>query len=151
MKLTVPRRPAAGFTMLELVVVMSIMIMIIGIGFGSFILFDEKDPFEESAQALTQMSKFAINTAVIQHRSMIIGFEKKSFGILGGGNGTHSIPDNMRIKIRRWQGRGWEDAEGQLWRFGEQGICEPITVRFEDKQGGSREIKFHPLTGAEVL
>ena len=154
MKSHLPRRLAAGFTMLEIVVVMSIMVLIVGIGFASFSFLDDKDPFEEPAQKLVQMSKFSLNTAVIQHRGMIIAFDKKSFGVLGASSpefGTCEVPEGMKMKIKRWGGRGWEDAEGQVWRFGEQGVCEPISVRFEDKEGGSREIKFHALTGGEVL
>lgn len=152
MKITLPRRSASGFTLLELIVVMSIMLLIIGLGFTSFAVFDDEDPFEKPAQKLTQMSKFAIGVAVLQHRTMTIAFDKEGFGILGatGSEGAHFVvPKGMKISIHRMGGKGWEKAEGHFWPFGEQGICEPIKVRFESVDG-IRDLAFHPLTGMPV-
>jgi hypothetical protein len=147
-----PPSPRAGraFTLLELILVMSVMVMVIGVGVGSFAYFDQVDPLDEPAQRLGQMSKYAMNTAVLQHRGMTIGFEKDSFGVLGadsGEMGSYSHGKAVKVFIKRWGGRGWEKAEGQIWRFGEQGICEPIIVRLEDSTGGFRDVKFHALTG----
>lgn len=153
MKQLSPRRPASGFTLLEIIVVMTIMMLIVGIGYASFAFFDDEDPFEKPVQQLTQMSKFALNTAVIQHRGMIIGFGEEGFGVVGAtaeGMSSFFVPEGMKISIKRWGGKGWEDAEGQFWHFGEQGICDPIKVRFEIKNSGSREIGFHALTGGLV-
>lgn len=149
--LTPSRRPTSGFTLLELIVVMSIMLLVIGLGFGSFTLLDDNDPFEKPAQELTQMSRFAMGAAVIQHRSMTIAFDKDGFGILGGGaeNSYFKVAKGMKVLIHRLGGKGWEKAEGHSWVFGEQGICEPIRVRFES-QAGVRDLAFHPLTGMTV-
>jgi len=136
--------------MLELVVVMSIMILIIGIGFGSFAVFDDVDPFEKPAQRMTQMAKFALNAAIIQHRGLTIAFDETGFGVLGASapdSSRFELPSDMKVLIRRWGGKGWEKAEGQTWQFGQQGICEPVKIRFETKEG-SREMTFHPLTGS---
>lgn len=150
--LRIPRRPG-GFTVLEIVVVMSIMIVIMGIGFASFGMFDDDDPFDKTAQKLVQMSKFAHQSAVLQHRRMIIGFDKEGFGVLGeGGTGDgarHQVPQDMKVLIQRYGARGWDKAEGHLWPFGEQGICEPLKIRLESA-AGFREMAFHPLTGALV-
>ncbi|MEN3943067.1 type II secretion system protein [Prosthecobacter sp. SYSU 5D2] len=152
MKLVPPHRSASGFTLLELIVVMSIMLLVIGLGFGSFSMLDDNDPFEKPAQDLTQMSRFAINAAVLQHRTLTIAFDKEGFGILGSTNreGDYSrVPKGMKIFILRLGARDWEKAEGHNWQFGEQGICEPIKVRFES-QAGVRDLAFHPLTGMTV-
>lgn len=153
MKALRTHRPPGGFTMLEIVVVMSIMIVIIGIGFASFSMFDDDDPFDQSAQKLVQMSRFAHQSAVLQHRRMIIGFDKEGFGVLGeGGTGDgarHQVPKGMKVLIQRYGARRWEDAEGHFWPFGEQGICEPLKIRLESN-AGFREMAFHPLTGALV-
>lgn len=150
MKLTtITSKSRAAFTLLELILVMSVMMLVIGIGVGSFAYFDDVDPFDKPTQALSQMSKQALNTAVIQHRGMMIGFDKESFGVIGGGvgdMGTYTHGKEIKVLIRRWGGKGWEKAEGQVWRFGEQGICEPLMVRFENADG-FREVKFHALTG----
>ncbi len=150
MKLTsITRSTRAAFTLLELILVMSVMVLVIGVGVGSFAYFEAVDPLDEPAQTLGQMSKHAINAAKIQHRGMMIGFDKESFGVLGGAPGqlgSYSHGKEIKIFIKRWGDKGWGKAEGQLWHFGEQGICEPITVRFENADG-FRDVKFHALTG----
>lgn len=144
-----PSSAKAAFTLLEVILVMGVMMLVIGVGAGSFAYFEMEDPLEEPVQKLGQMSKLALNTAVLQHRGMMIGFDKESFGIVGEGGGTlarYSHGKQVRVLIRRWQGKGWEPAEGQVWHFGEQGICEPVVIRFENAEG-FREVKFHALTG----
>lgn len=106
MKIPPPSPHACGaFTLLELILVMSVMVLVIGVGVGSFAYFDQVDPLEEPAQQLGQMSKYAMNTAVIQHRGMTIGFDKESFGVLGassGGMGSYSHGKNIKVFIKRW-------------------------------------------------
>lgn len=139
----------AAFTLLEVILVMSVMMLVIGIGVGSFAYFEQEDPLEEPAQRLGQMSKHAMNTAVLQHRGMMIAFDKESFGVLGAsaeGLGSYNHGKEIKVFLKRWGSRSWEKAEGKVWRFGEQGICEPLMVRFENREG-FRELKFHPLTG----
>lgn len=138
--------------MLEIVVVMSIMIVIMGIGFASFAMMDDDDPFEKTAQKLVQMSKYAHQSAVLQHRRMIIGFDEEGFGVLGESAGDHArqaLPQDMKVFILRYGAKNWEKAEGHLWPFGEQGICEPVKIRLETPTD-FRELAFHPLTGALV-
>lgn len=145
-------RPRPGFTLLEMVAVMSIMILVIGLGFASFTLFEQEDPFEKPAERLSYMSKFAINAAVLQRRTFTVAFDKKGFGLVGAdlpGGSYFELPEGMKTGIQRLGGKGWDKAEGQTWTFGEQGICEPIRVRFETREG-FRELAFHPLTGAVV-
>lgn len=150
MKLTpITSKARAAFTLLEVILVMSVMMLVIGVGVGSFAYFDQEDPLEKPAQTLGQMSKQAMNTAVIQHRGMMIAFEKESFGVIGSGAdtlGNYNHGKQIKIFLKRWGSKGWEKAEGQIWHFGEQGICEPLMVRFENADG-FKEVKFHALTG----
>lgn len=152
MRIDAPCRKASAFTLLELVAVMSIMMLVIGLGFASFSVFEDNDPFEQPAIRLASMSKFAINVAVIQRRTIKIAFDKEGFGVIGADmpGGSHfSVPKGMKIFIQRLGGKGWDKSEGQSWTFGEQGICEPIRVRFESPEG-SRDVAFHPLTAAVI-
>jgi hypothetical protein len=153
MKRLSPCRRTSAFTLFEIIIVMSIMMLIVGIGYASFSFFEDEDPFEKPVQQLSQMSKFSLNTAVIQHRGMLIAFSEEGFGVVGStatGMGSFTVPKNVQIMIKRWQGKGWEKAEGQVWRFGEQGICEPLKVRFEIKNGGTREVTYNALTGGTM-
>lgn len=146
-------RMAAGFTMLEVIVVLSIMVLIIGIGVSSFQTFDEKGEFDEPTARLAQMAKFSLQAAMVRHRGISIGFDEAGFAVLGEGagpGGRYTLPGGMGIKLLRLGSRDWEKADGQIWRFGEQGICEPIKVRFES-ENGIEEMAFHPLTGSPIL
>lgn len=153
MKYTAPvSRRLAGFTLMELVAVMSIMLLVVGLGFASFAVFDDKDPFEEPAERLTFMSRFAINAAVLQRRTLTIAFDKQGFGVIGADvpDGSYfTVPKDMKVTLMHMNGKRWENAEGHTWVFGEQGICEPIRVKFEST-AGVRELAFHPLTGGLV-
>jgi hypothetical protein len=144
------RAGSRAFTLLELIVV--IMMLMIALGVAAFTIYEDQDPFEEPVAKLRQMSKFALHSAALQHRTQTIAFDKKGFGMVGtsGGQGSYySVPEDMKIFIYRWGGKSWEKAEGHFWPFGEQGICEPVKIRFETKES-SRELLFHPLTGAPV-
>ena len=146
------RRTRRGFTLLELIVVMSIMVLMIGLGVAAFRFYDDTDPFEEPVAKLSRMSRFALHSAALQHRGQTIGFDKTGFGLWGnsGGDGAYyAVPDGMKIFIQRINSKGWEKAEGQTWQFGQQGICDPIKVRFESQEG-IRDLAFHPLTGKPV-
>ncbi|HRJ08561.1 MAG TPA: hypothetical protein PK490_15990 [Prosthecobacter sp.] len=147
------RVASQGSTLIELITVMSIMLIITGVGVLSFTYFDdEDDPFAKTAQKLVQMSKYAHQSAVLQHRRMIIGFDEEGFGVLGESAGDHArqaLPQDMKVFILRYGAKNWEKAEGHLWPFGEQGICEPVKIRLETRTD-FRELAFHPLTGALV-
>lgn len=152
MKTSAARPRRQGFTLLEMVMVMSVMVLIMAIGFTSFSVFDQEDPLDKPAQQLVQMSKFALQSAVLQHRGMTIAFDEEGFGVPGAGAGPgarQTLPAGMKLFIHRLGGKGWEKAEGHRWPFGEQGICEPVRVRFETATT-AREIAFHPLTGGQV-
>lgn len=141
-----------GFTMLEIVVVLSIMTVIMGIGFASFNLLDDDDPFAKPAQEILQMAKFAHQSAVLQHRSMTLAFDKEGFGLIGVADAVgarRSLPSGMKLFILRYGAKNWEKAEGHRWPFGEQGICEPVKLRLETETD-YRELAFHPLTGTLV-
>ena len=147
-----PRCARRGFTLLELVAVMSIMVLIIALGVAAFRFYDETDPFEEPVARLSRMSRYAHHSASLQHRGQTIAFDKKGFGLWGasGGDGSYyAVPDGMKVLIRRMNSKDWEKAEGQIWQFGEQGICDPIKVRFVSADG-YRDLAFHPLTGKPI-
>ena len=139
-----------GFTLLELILVMSVMLMLVGIGVGSFALLEQEDPLQGHVDALNKLSRQAMQDAVMKHQSMQIVFDRDGFS-LGGGQ-SHQHGRDVKVFIKRWMSRQWQKAEGEVWHFGEQGICEPLAVRLEmseaDGDPSVREVKFHALTGA---
>ncbi len=139
----------SGFTLLELVVVMAIMILLIGVGALSFDALDEDD-LDKPVTRLTQMSKHAHAAAVVRSQGMVIAFDKGGFGLIGDSSelgGYVSLPEDVKMDVLPWGARSWQSPEDIIWRFGPQGVSEPMSVRFhfEDRV---RILKFHPLTGA---
>jgi hypothetical protein len=146
------QRSRRGFTVLEMVAVLFVIVLMVALGVSAFRMVDDTDPFEEPVTKLRQMSKLALHSAALYHRGQSIAFDKAGFGMVGASSGAgayYRVPDNTKVLIMRWGGKGWEKAEGHVWPFGEQGICEPVKVRFENAEG-FRELLFHPMTGTPV-
>ena len=140
-----------GFTLLELVVVMSIMILLIGVGVLSFDALDPT-PLEKPVTRLTQMSKLAHQAAVVRGQGMVIALDPKGFGLVGDSSelgGYYALPEGVNMQVMPWGAKKWQEPEAVLWRFGPQGVSEPMRIRFE-AEGGMRELTFHPLTGTPV-
>jgi prepilin-type N-terminal cleavage/methylation domain-containing protein len=140
-----------GFTLLEMLAVLSLMVIVLGIGAGSFMFFDQENPFEKPSQELARMAREAHHQAVLQHQRRLIAFDKTGFGVVGESGGAYfALPEDMKLFIHHFGGKGWEKAEGQIWPFGEQGVCEPLKVRFETADD-AYEMTFHPLTGTPIF
>jgi type II secretion system protein H len=150
------RRAQAGFTIMEIIVVMAIVIMMLGI--ASFALRQASpDPsVREPADELIQLAKTAVRASALQGRGFAVAFDKQGFALTGADSGQRSraaVPKGMKVHIKRWGGRQWEEAEGYRWWFGAQGLCEPLEVRLAAKDS-MIVMKFNPLTGTpseEVL
>ena len=85
-------RPAAsprGFTLLELILVMSLMAMLVGIGVASFASLERKEPLQEHVDALAKMSRQALRDAVMKHQGIQIAFEREGFSLGGAGGHQH--------------------------------------------------------------
>ena len=64
-----------------------------------------------------------------------------------------AFDEEMVVGVMRWGSSDWIVFDNQrnrmIWRFDPNGLCEPITVRFELDEGESYlEQAYHPLTAA---
>ena len=140
----------AGFTILEVIVVMAIMIMMIGVAAFAIRQEDPDPSVRKPADDLIRLAKTAVRGSAVQGRSFSVLFEKKGFALFGSDDGQRdhiSLPTGMKMFVKRWGARSWEPAEGFRWTFGMQGLCEPIAVRLAAKDS-VLEMKFNPLTGS---
>ena len=138
-----------GFTILEMVVVMAIMIVMIGLASFAMIREDRDPSVRKPADELIRLAKTAVRGSAIQGRGFSVAFDKAGFSLLGsaGGEGDRvSLPQGTKAFVKRWGAKEWEPAEGQRWWFGMQGLCEPISVRLAAKDSVI-EMRFNPLTG----
>jgi type II secretory pathway pseudopilin PulG len=145
-------RRHAGFTLLEMITVMAVLIMLLGV--ASFATRQEApDPsVREPADGLIRLAKIATRAAALQGRSFSISFDKSGFTLVGGegtGDGKPTrvtLPKETKVYIKRWAARQYEPAENQRWWFGQQGLAEPINVRIVAKDS-QIDMRFNPLTG----
>lgn len=60
----------------------------------------------------------------------------------------YAFPAGMNVVIRRWNSEAWLTTEKNslhIWRFDPDGLCEPITLRYEINESRAQDT-FHPLT-----
>jgi len=144
----------AGFSLLEMIIVLALMIVLAGMAALSFTSLEEGKGVEMYGNKLARMAKRASRDAVIQGRPIVIGFEKKGFGFVNetapGKEGYCSLPKDAKMGVQRWNGgKKFQPADGTTWTFFPSGICDAKRFRFEAPDG-AMEMGFNPLTGSVV-
>lgn len=141
----------AGFTLLEMIVVIALMVIIAAMATLSFIGLEGESEVEKPGNELARMVKQASRAAVVQGRPFVIAFGKTEFGFLdgaGGADGHVTLPKGMKVGFQRWNGgKKWNNAEGLNWTFYPSGICDALRFKFEHPDG-MVEMAFNPLTGS---
>lgn len=138
-----------GFTLLEIIIVVGLMTMMISVAAFTMSAFDDEGSVRQPGNELIRLAKQAVNAAAVNGRGYWIRFDEEGFTFLseeGNESDRSTLPDDVKVELLRFGGRDWEDAEGQSWLFGAQGICEPIKVRLTAPDS-RLEMAFNPLTG----
>ena len=148
------RRWQGGFSLLEMIIVLALMIVLAGTAALSFESLEEGSGVEVYGNKLARMAKRAARDAVIQGRPIEIGFEKNGFGFVNeqapGKEGYCALPKGAKVGYQRWNGgKKFVEADGYTWVFYPSGICDALRFRFETGEG-AMEMGFNPLTGSVV-
>lgn len=167
---------AAGFTLLEIVVVLVLIAVLAGGAISVMVNSDDDRAFKESSGEIEALAKRARTVAALQQRPYALEFfenrvrlmplaeaviepaeRQKAESMLeingGGDESVHaewSSDDGMNMLVRRWASDTWipiDEKSRQVWRFDPEGFCEPVGVRLETKKSWM-EMEFHPLTGS---
>ncbi len=140
-----------GFSLLEVIVVIALMIIFLGAVQLSFDAVNDDSPVKRPADKLAVMVKQASRAAVVQGHTVAIGFDKQGFGFLGGVAGSEghvALPKGMKVSFQPWHGgKKWIPATDLVWRFYSSGIFETLRFRFDHPEG-TIEMSFNPLTGS---
>ena len=141
-----------GFTLLEMIVVIALIVIIASIGAVSFAGFDSTPEVQKPADTLARMVKQASRAAVVNGQPVIIEFDEKGFGFVGGGaaegeSARFTYPKGLKVSDKRWNAKGWGLAAGTNWTFYPTGISDALQFKFEAPDGVA-EISFNPLTGS---
>ena len=140
----------SGFTLLEVISVMAIMILLIAVTAFAYKEVGDKHLALEPRNELVRLSKLGVRAATLQGRGFAITFDKTGFALVGlenAENTSYQLPKGIKLSLRRWGQTQWEPAEGQRWKIGSQGLCEPLRIRIEAPDS-QIELKFNPLTGS---
>ena len=158
--LTTSRRlMASAFTLLEITVVMFVMAVIVGVSVYSFSGVSGEEALRRPAVEFQSMVQEAMRRASLEEKPQVIEFDAKGFatryrhagpGRVAGADGEWikrvAPPDDMRISLKRWREKAFTPASGQQMELLPGGLCEPLSLRFE-QAGSWLEITLHPLTG----
>jgi prepilin-type N-terminal cleavage/methylation domain-containing protein len=145
------RSTQQGFTLLEMLIVIGLMLVLVGSAVLSFASLEETNELKGPIEKLRNMAKYANRAAVVQGSPVVIAFNKDGFGVMGGDAGdlgNCSLPKDMKLNFTRWNGgRRFMSTVDLNWVFFPTGICEPYTFQFVTPDG-TTELDFNPLTGS---
>lgn len=135
-----PRQPAA-FTLLEVVIVISIMMVLIGIAAVSFRGLDQEQVLTRYAVDIQDLAGQARRTAISEGNPVFL-----QVGTSAVRARDYQLPfADCTLEVRRWGSTKWVSPANFAWRFEPNGVCEPIGLRVI-RGDASYEMQFHPLT-----
>ena len=145
---------AGGFTLLEMVVVLAIMGLLTTFFAVSFVDSSQDDDLRKAAAELRTAAQKASRLSEAHGGDFYLFLDRSGFGLgetsgvgdLGETTLEHTLPKNIRLKLRRFGDEGWIDPSNFAWGFPANGISEPLDVRLE-KGRAYVEMSFNGLTG----
>ena len=130
----VTRHSRQGFTLVEVIVALSIAMLLIGVAALSITAVNDENQLRRTASAIELSARDSLLQAVAESRPVQV--DLASFG---GGAGV--------VEVRRYGEKVFrEPKRGEVWEFSPTGVCEPVEVRITS-EAGSIELGFDPLTG----
>lgn len=158
-------RPRAGFTIIEIVITLSIVALLIALAIGSTITLSHTRALEEPISKVQEYAKKARNLAILEQRPYMLEIMPHSVAIFslvssaGEAAGTFgaaqaAIPKgrvdyfeldpDVVLTVRRWRAPDFSPPGRQIWIFERSGLCEPLAVR-ADSAHGFIEVSFNAL------
>ncbi len=132
------RKTRQAFTLLELLVVLSIITLLFGVSIISIAGIKDEDRLRRAVAMIETSARENLLMAVKDQRLVRMPLAAASFGSASDFGG--------KLEIRRVGERVFrEPRRGEIWEFSPTGICEPIEVRLSGS-GGRVELAFDALT-----
>jgi type II secretory pathway pseudopilin PulG len=126
---------AAGFTLIEVCIAMTIGMLILGVAVLSISGVRDEQKLRESAANIESTARDSLLKAIAEHRPVQLNF---GAGI-GGADG--------QVEVRRYGENSYrKPGATETWEFSPTGICEPVEIRVTNSTGVI-EMGFDPLTG----
>ncbi|MCU0777996.1 MAG: prepilin-type N-terminal cleavage/methylation domain-containing protein [Akkermansiaceae bacterium] len=166
----------SGFTLLEIVIVLSIAAVVIGGAVGLMVYSSDERVLRNASGEIEVLAKRARTTAMLLQTPYALEFrervvrllplaeagqdEKRTVGgrRIGGEKVVtddaerweYPLEDGVEVSIRRWNTTDWLPTRKDtvhVWRFDPNGLCEPLSVKLTLGKSWSEDI-FNPLTAA---
>ena len=149
-------KPQAGFTLVEIVIVLVVAAVILGGAIGVLAFSSDEYALKKASREVESMAKRARTTAILKQTPYALEFksgmvrmmplaealdedmleaEEMGFDDEDAVQNSQavrwelSLDNGMQAQLRRWDSSDWilmEKDERQLWRFDPDGLCEPI-------------------------
>lgn len=159
-----------GFTLLEMVFAMLLLVVLTGISFAGVSYLWKGEKVENSARKMQSVMMHALRLSVANQEPYAVVLDARQLRLIpakevllladedgvvdregedadnGGGIIKQvTIPLGVEVFIHRWLEEDWKAVEQEILDFPVSGICEP--VRFRLVSGGDVfEFSLHPLT-----
>jgi prepilin-type N-terminal cleavage/methylation domain-containing protein len=166
----------SGFTLLEIVIVLSIAAVVIGGAVGLMVYSSDERVLRNASGEIELLAKRARTTAMLLQTPYALEFrervvrllplaeagqdEKRTVGgrRIGGEKVVtddaerweYPLEDGVEVFIRRWNTDDWLPTRKDtvhVWRFDPNGLSEPLSVKLTLGESWSEDI-YHPLTAA---
>lgn len=132
-------RRRAGFTLVEVIVALSIAMLVIGVAALSITGVNDENKLRRSASRIELTAREALLEAVSTCRPVVLGLDGNLAGSEDAVAGS--------IEVKRYGEKEFRAArKGEIWEFSPTGLCEPIEIRITNATG-TIELGFDPLTG----
>ena len=128
----------AAFTLIEVIMAMTIILLVIGVAVLSISGVRDEDKLRRAASMIETTARQNLLQALNSQQTVRMELSAGAFGASDEFNGmlqVRRVGEKVFRKPRR----------GEAWEFSPTGICEPIEVRISGP-AGQIEIGFDPLT-----
>jgi type II secretion system protein H len=146
------RRHRAGFTLIEVVIVLVVIGLVLGLTLPTLATWYQHEELQTAGRDLAMMVKSVRRRAVADQKIYFMEFSGKYIQAYSAENPGEAvedleIPESVVIQVRPWGGRNWERPKEHQMLFTAAGVLEPYSVLLKmDKAWLS--YRFDPLTGA---
>jgi prepilin-type N-terminal cleavage/methylation domain-containing protein len=154
------RRSARGFTMIEIVVTLAIIVLLFGLATAAMQGVWHARDLEIPMSKVREYAKRARNMAIFEQRPYQVEITPRSVALysmvgpaesaLSSGSPQRGLveryewDDEVTMHVRRWNQPEFIEPSRQVWVFERSGLCEPLTVRAQSEHGFV-EMTFNPL------
>ncbi len=159
------RRRTAAFSLIEIVVALSLVMLLVGLSVGSVSTLSHTRALREPMAKVREFAKKARTLAILEQRPYRVELHPHGVAIFslvagsslasGAGAGAGAVPQGLvdkfewdadvTLRVKRWRMADFaEPGLPQAWIFERSGLCEPLTVRV-DSEFGFVEMSFNAL------